>query len=164
MTRPEGPVEDITMRYEQTRTILHHLAPAYHRTVSGYFQEMADGEVSPRVRLMLEYLIDHEMHRALALGDFCREAPFKVLDHWFKGLEINFPEARADLIDDAARTDLDQLIKVAVDYKKILVDYFTYLLDHCTDRETFNLFQTLKNQEEKAMKRMVRHSQGLMDL
>jgi len=152
------------MRYEQTRTILHHLAPAYHRTVSEYFQEFADGDVSPRVRLMLEYLIDHEMHRALALGDFCREAAPHILNHWFKGVEVNFPEAQAGLLTDVARRDLDQLVKVAVAYKTTLIDYFSYMLDHCSDREMFNLFQSLKKQEEQAMKRMVRHSQGLMDL
>lgn len=152
------------MRFEQTRTILHHLAPEYHRTVSHYYQALEDSDVSPRVRLMLDYLIDHEQHRALALGEYCREASPHVLDHWFKGLEINFPEAREELIDEAARTDLDQLVKAAVSYKNELIDYFTYLLDHCTNEETLYLFKTLKYQEEKAMKRMIRHAQGLADL
>lgn len=152
------------MRFEQTRTILHHLAPDYHRAVSDYYQELADGDVSPRVRLMLDYLIDHEQHRALALGEYCRSAPPHVLDHWFKGIEFNFPEAQRQTLGDAARTDLDQLIKAAVSYKQTMINYFAYLLDHCSGEETCNLFQTLKLQEEKAMKRMIRHAQGLADL
>ncbi len=152
------------MRFEQTRTILHHLAPEYHRAVSHHYQDLADGQVSPRVRLMLDYLIDHEEHRALALGEFCREASPHVLDHWFKGMEINFPEARAETIDEAARTDLDQLVKAAVGYKRSLIEYFAYLLDHCTNEEALSLFKALKYQEEKAMKRMIRHAQGLADL
>jgi len=152
------------MRYEQTRNILHHLAPEYHRAVSRYFETMAEGDVSPRVRLMLDYLIDHEQHRALALGEYCREAPHHVLDQWFKGMEINFPEAGADMIEEGARTDLDLLVKSAVSYKRTLIDYFAYLLDHCTNAETLDLFQTLKSQEEKAMKKMIRHAQGLADL
>jgi len=152
------------MRFEQTRTILQHLAPNYHRKVSDYYQAMADGEVSPRVRLMLDYLIDHELHRALALGEFCKGASPHVLDHWFKGVEINFPEAYEEVLETAARTDLDQLVKAAVGYKKTLITYFGHLLEHCTDRESINLFQSLKTQEEKAMKRMIRHSQGLADL
>ncbi|WP_432823798.1 aminoglycoside phosphotransferase [Trichloromonas sp.] len=152
------------MRFEQTRTILHHLAPEYHRTVSRYFQALADGEIEPRARLMLDYLIDHEEHRALALGEFCREASPHVLDHWFKGLESNFPEAREDLLDEAAKSDLDQLVKAAVGYKRTLIDYFADLIEHCTNAETLNLFRSLKDQEEKAMKRMIRHAQGLADL
>jgi len=152
------------MRYEQTRSILQHLAPNYHRTVSHYYQALADGDVSPRVRLMLDYLIDHEQHRALALGEFCQNASPHVLDHWFKGVEFNFPEARADLLGDAARVDLDELIKAAVSYKRTLISYFAHLLEHCSEKETLYLFQTLKTQEEKAMKRMVRHAQGLADL
>jgi hypothetical protein len=152
------------MRYEQTRTILQHLAPDYHRAVSRYYQALADGEVSPRVRLMLDYLIDHEKHRALALGEFCQGASPHVLEHWFKGLEVNFPEARAELLGDAARTDLDELIKAAVGYKRALIGYFGHLLEHCREKEPLYLFQTLKTQEEKAMKRMIRHAQGLADL
>jgi len=152
------------MRFEQTRTILQRLAPDYHRQVSQYYQTMADGEVSPRVRLMLDYLIDHELHRALALGEFCHEASPHILEHWFKGVEINFPVPDAQILGAAARTDLDQLIKAAVSYKSTLIAYFAYLLDHCSEKQTVNLFQTLKTQEEKAMKRMIRHAQGLADL
>ena len=152
------------MRFEQTRTILQHLAPDYHRKVSGFYQVLAEGDVSPRVQLMLDYLIDHEQHRALALGEYCRDASPHVLDHWFKGVEINFPQARQDILDDAAKTDLDQLVKSAVNYKSTLISYFDHLMSHCTGEETCHLFKTLKVQEEKAMKRMIRHSQGLADL
>ena len=152
------------MRFEQTRTILHQLAPNYHRAVSDYYLALSEGDVSPRIRLMLDYLIDHEQHRALALGEYCRDASPHVLDHWFKGVEINFPDAREDVLGEDARTDLDQLIKAAVSYKSTLISYFAYLLDHCVGEETTHLFRTLKTQEEKAMKRMIRHSQGLADL
>ena len=152
------------MRYEQTRTILQHLAPDYHRTVSRFYQQMAEEDVSPRVRLMLDYLIDHEQHRALALGEFCQDASRHVLDHWFKGLEIEFPQARADMLDPAAKTDLEELVKSAVGYKSNLIRYFAHLLEHASGRECIDLFQALKTQEEKAMKRMIRHAQGLADL
>jgi len=152
------------MRFEQVRAILQHLVPDYHRKVSDYYQSMADGEVSPRVRLMLDYLIDHELHRALALGEYCKDTSHHVLEHWFKGVEITFPEARQDTLGEEARTDLDQLVKSAVTYKKNLTSYFSHLLEHCTEQEVFNLLQTLKTQEEKAMKRMIRHAQGLADL
>jgi hypothetical protein len=152
------------MRYEQTRSILQHLAPNYHRAVSQYYQALADGDVSPRVRLMLDYLVEHEQRRALALSEFCQDASPHVLEHWFKGIEVNFPEARADLLGETAKTDLDELIKAAVDYKRTLIGYFAHLLEHCTEKDTLHLIQTLKTQEEKAMKRMIRHAQGLADL
>jgi hypothetical protein len=152
------------MRFEQTRTILQNLAPGYHRMVSQHYQIMADGDVSPRIRMMLDYLIEHEQRRALALGEFCRDASPQVLEHWFKGVEVGFPEAAAITPGEAARMDLDQLVKSAVSYKNNLIDYFTHLLDHCSDKETIHLFQTLKTQEEQALKRMIRHAQGLADL
>jgi hypothetical protein len=113
---------------------------------------------------MLDYLIDHELHRALALGEFCRDASPHVLDHWFKGVEIAFPLAEANILDESARTDLDQLVKAAITYKGNLIRYFEHLLERASDAETLHLFQTLKTQEEKAMKRMIRHAQGLADL
>lgn len=152
------------MRFEQTRTILQRRAPEYHREVSAKYQRLAEGEVSPRVRLMLEYLIDHEEHRALALGEFCRGTPHKVLEHWLKGLEINFPQVPTGVLSEAARRDLDELIKSAVCYKQTLIHYFQYAAEHCTDKQTGSLFEKLGNQEDKAMRRLIRHSQGLADL
>jgi len=152
------------MRFEQTRTLLWRLVPDYHRAVSHHYQKMAEAGVSPRVQLMLDYLIDHELHRALALKEFCEEASAQTLDQWIKGLEIHFPEARADLLTETAHTDLDHLLCAAVHFKTELINYFDHLLDHCRDKKTVNLFQTLRNQEEKAMKRMIRHAQGLADL
>jgi rubrerythrin len=152
------------MRFEQVRAILQNLVPEYHRKVSGYYLEMADEELSPRVRLMLDYLIDHEQHRALALGEYCKDTSHHILEHWFNGLEINFPSPSQDILNESAKTDLDQLIKSAVTYKKNLTSYFGHLLDHCTEEEVSDLFQTLKKQEEKAMKRLIRHAQGLADL
>ncbi len=152
------------MRFEQTRIILQQLAPTYHRQVSRYYQALGEGGVSPRVRLMLDYLIDHEQARALALGEFCHGAPQEVLDHWLKGLEINFPQARAEVLTAAAANDLDQLIKAAASYKQTLIDYFSHAHEHCCDQRTSYLFGQLKLQEEKAMKRMIRHAQGLADL
>ena len=113
---------------------------------------------------MLDYLIDHEKNRALALGEFCKDASQNILEHWFKGVEINFPVAKAEILEEAARTDLDQLIKSAVHYKTDLINYLSYLVDHSNVKETIDLFQTLETQEEKAMKRMIRHAQGLADL
>lgn len=152
------------MRYEQVRTILQQLAPAYHRRVSGYYQLLAEGTVSPRVRMMLDYLIDYEHQRAQALGEFCHAAPHKVLERWLKGLEIDFPVAAAEILVPGAATDLDQLVKAAVGYSTILITFFAYAGEHSSDHQTRHLFQTLTTQEEKAMKRMVRHAQGLADL
>jgi len=152
------------MRFEQTGTILKKRAPEYHRAVSRFYQNMLDGEVSPRVRLMLDYLIDHEQHRALALKEFCEEASPQALDYWHKGLEIEFPAAAPDILSENARTDLDQLLCAAITYKTTLFHYFDHLLEKCHDKKTASLFLALKNQEEKAMKRMIRHAQGLADL
>ena len=152
------------MRYQQTREVMQKLAPEYHRKVKDYFQQLADCDVSPRVRLMLDYLIDHEEQRALALAEYCQLASRHALDYWFKGVEIPFPQPPADLIPEAARNSLDELICAAVGYKQRLISYYSHLLERAGSKESRHLFQTLLTQEEKAMKRMIRHAQGLADL
>lgn len=152
------------MRFEQVRTLLQKQAPDYHRQVSHLYQEMAEEKVSPRIRLMLDYLVDHEQSRALALGEFCEDAPQQLLDQWLKGVQIHFPQVDRTFIESDCASNLDQLVKSAVLYKKKLIDYFSHVLLHCEDRKVKNLLQTLNDQEEKAMKRMIRHAQGLADL
>lgn len=152
------------MRFEQTGTILKQLALTYHLKVRDLFIDFGEGDMSPRVRMMLEYLIDHEEKRAHALAEFCSSAPEKLLDHWHKGLEIRFPKMVAEQLDDGCRYDLDSLIKVAVTYKQALVDYYQYACEHAADKKIAELFQQLAAQEEEALKRMIRHAQGLADL
>lgn len=152
------------MRFEQTRDILQHQVAEYHRGVSQRYQELAEREVSPRNRLMLEYLIDHELRLALAIHDFMAEAPAPALDYWFKRIEIPFPVPDAGLLADACRTDLDRLVGAAIRYKTALIDFYGHLVQQCDAPETAHLFQTLKTQEEKGMKRFIRHAQGLADL
>ena len=152
------------MRYQQTREVLQKLAPDYHRKVKGFYLQLTEENPSARVKLMLDYLVEHEERRALALGEYCQTASRHALDYWFKGVEIEFPHPLADLIPEMARSDLDELICVAVGYKQKLISYYDHLLQRASNREIKHLFQTLLTQEEKAMKRMIRHAQGLADL
>ena len=69
-----------------------------------------------------------------------------------------------DILGENTRKDLDQLLCAAITYKTTLFNYFDHLLEKCNDKKTASLFLALKNQEEKAMKRMIRHAQGLADL
>jgi len=152
------------MRFQQAREVLQKLAPEYHRRVEDYFLQLAECDLSPRVRLMLDYLIDHEEQRALALAEYCQLASRHTLDYWFKGVEIPFPHPEADLIPEEASTSLDELICAAVGYKQKLIAYYAHLLERAATTEIRHLCQTLLTQEEKAMKRMIRHAQGLADL
>ncbi len=152
------------MRFEQTRTILQKLAPGYHLKVRDYFQQFGEGEISPRVRMMLDYLIEHEELRAQALADFCAAAPQKLLELWLKGLEVEFPQLVDNMLDDGCRYDLNELIRVAVTYKQALIDYYQYAVEHSADAKTSAMFEQLKNQEDQALKRLIRHAQGLADL
>lgn len=152
------------MRFEQTGNILKKLAPSYHLKVREYFQQFSEGEVSPRVRMMLDYLMDHEELRARALAEFCETVPKQVLEHWLKGLEVEFPKMVDNLLDDGCRYDLNELIRVVVTYKQALIDYYQYAFEHAADPKTSAMFEQLKNQEDKAMKRLIRHAQGLADL
>lgn len=152
------------MRFEQTRDILHQQVAPYHRAVSQLYQGFLEKEISPRNRLMLDYLIDHELRLALAIHDFMASAHTGALDYWFRRIEIPFPDASPEILTDLSRSDLDALVGAAISYKRALIDYFGHLLLHCEDAAAAHLFQTLKDQEEKGMKRFIRHAQGLSDL
>ena len=152
------------MRFEQTRDILQHQVAPYHSRVSRLYENFAEKDIAPRNRLMLDYLIEHEARLALAIHTFIAEAPAKDLDYWFKRIAIPFPVPDEAKLTDSCRTDLDLLVGAAIGYKKALIDFYDHLVGQCDATETADLFQTLKAQEEKGMKRFIRHSQGLEDL
>lgn len=152
------------MRFTQTRDILQHQVAEYHRAVSRLYETFADQQTAPRNRLMLEYLVDHELRLALAIHDFMGEAATSTLDYWFKRIGLPFPVPSQETLTASCRTDLDQLVGAAISYKSALISFFDHLLQQCDATETANLFQALRTQEEKGMKRFIRHAQGLEDL
>jgi hypothetical protein len=152
------------MRFAQTREILQQQVAPYHRTVSQLYQDFSGQETSPRNQLMLDYLVDHELRLALAIHDFMAAAHPGALDYWFKNIEIPFPAATPEVLTAACCTDLDALVGAAIHYKTALITFYGHLLLTCNDAAAAHLFQTLKDQEEKGMKRFIRHAQGLADL
>ncbi|MDD2855116.1 MAG: aminoglycoside phosphotransferase, partial [Desulfuromonadaceae bacterium] len=109
-------------------------------------------------------LIDHEMRMALAIHDFMESAPVTAVDYWFKRIEIPFPEPNPDTLTDCCLVDLDMLVGAAIRFKTSIINFYEHLLLNCDSDETRHLFETLKAQEEKGMKRFIRHAQGLADL
>ena len=152
------------MRFEQTRDILQHQVAEYHRAVSRLYQDFAEQGAAPRNRLMLDFLVDHELRLALAIDDFMAEAPHSTLEYWFKRIDIPFPVPGEETLTAACRTDLDQLVGAAIHYKSALISFYDHLVQQCDAPETADLFQTLRTQEQKGMKRFIRHAQGLEDL
>lgn len=152
------------MRFEQTREILNHQVAEYHRTVSRLYEEFGQGNISPRNRLLLDYLVEHELRLALAIHDFMESAPETFVDYWFKRIEIPFPVPAVETLTDSCRSDLDQLVGVAISFKKALLGFYDHLLAHCDAVEARQLFTSIRTQEEKSMKRLIRHAQGLADL
>lgn len=152
------------MRFEQSSDILKHQVAGYHRALSTLYREFAVREPAPRIRLMLDYLIDHELRLALAIHDFMAEAPETALDYWFRRIEIPFPEPDPATLTDGCLLDLDLLVGASIQYKSQLIAFYDHLVQQCDSPESAALFQALKTQEEKGMKRFIRHAQGLADL
>lgn len=152
------------MRFGQTRDILQHQVIEYHHAIGQIYQDFGAEELVPRNRLMLDYLIDNELRLAQAIQRFMAEAPANVLDYWFRRIEIPFPVPDANLLTTACRSDLDQLAGAAIHFKKSLIDFYAHLVQQCDEPKTAYLFQTLRTQEEKGMKRFIRQAQGLADL
>jgi hypothetical protein len=152
------------MRFDRTRDILQQQVTQYHRAVSRLYQDFAATELSPRNRLMIDYLVDHELRLALAIQDFMDSAAPGALEQWFKSIALPFPTPDGETLTDSCRTDLDQLVGAAIAYKSALIAFFDHLLLSCDSDDTRQLFQALKTQEENGMKRFIRHAQGLEDL
>jgi rubrerythrin len=152
------------MRFDQTRDILQHQVAEYHRALSRLYRDCTIWEVSPRNRLMLDYLVEHEARLALAIDEFLAEAPHEALDYWFKRIEQPFPVPDPALLTKACLTDLDQLIGAAIRFRTALIAFYDHLLQQCDAEQTATLFRTLRDQEEQGMRRFVRQAQGLADL
>ena len=74
------------MKVQQTHSVID-LAREFHEQVGEYYHRLADAAQQTRVRLLLDYMSQHEQRLASALADYEDLAPKAILNTWLQSTE-----------------------------------------------------------------------------
>ena len=155
------------MSVDQTRTILDH-AREFHHQVGAYYHHLADHAARMRVRLLLDYMSQHEERLASALADYEGAAPANILDTWFQSAQDTdaLKEVSKNLrtmhID--SQSDVDDMMQLGIELSGCLIAVYRDLAERAEPDSVRQVFENLLEMEERAQRQFVRDAQRLNDL
>lgn len=132
------------MPYEQVQNILD-LARSFHRKLADFYQELdeATEEEKERMKLVLQYLQDHERTLDRKLSQFQTDAPKNILDTW-----VQFPpENRIDRIFDPKQIKSDMsvndIVALTLDFDNALLQFYKKAQDVAATDAISEIFEDL---------------------
>lgn len=155
------------MSVDQTRSIIDH-AREFHEQVSEYYHRLADAAARTRVRLLLDYMSQHEERLADALTEYEGSAPAKILDTWFQSAgdtdALKTVRKQLESVQIGPDGDVDEVIEVGVQLSECVLAVYRDLAERAEPDSVRQVFESLLGMEEKAQQQFVRDAERLNDL
>lgn len=155
------------MSVEQTRGVIDR-AREFHQQVGEYYHRLADVAERTRVRLLLDYMSQHEQRLATALAEYEDAAPTKVLNSWLQSaIDTDALHSVRRQLQDA-RIDpsigVEEMIVTGIQWSECLIAVYRDLAQRAEPESVRQVFENLLGMEEKAQQQFARDAGRLRDL
>lgn len=151
------------MRFEQAKTILNHMRD-FHSTIAEYYHELSEHTEKERVKMLLKYLEEHEIHIVDVLADYTDYLPPSVSETWF-----NFSPCTAKLGELKSMIALeipkvDDIIEFALRLDNCIIETYREIVNSAESDKVKELFENLLKLEEAERTRVVINTARLNEL
>jgi len=146
------------MRFEKVRDVLEH-AREFHHQVSACYQRLAQQAANKRVKLMLEYMSQHEKGLADGLAKFTADSTASLLDTWFQFTHdestLNALQHQAEVSPDMT---LDDAVNLAMQFDNCLMNLYLEMARATDSTEINELFVSLLELEKAEKLKVARNA------
>ena len=151
------------MSVEQARTIIDHTRD-FHQRISSYYHRLADSTQQERVKLLLDYMCEHEKRLALGIEEYENSAPDSILNTWFLTPECT--DATKFLEDIPLKSDLsvETIVELGIKATSCVMQVYKTLAEQAEPESVRQVFSNLLQMEEKSQQQFVRDAGLLADL
>lgn len=154
------------MSVQRTRSVIDH-ARDFHQQVGEYYHRLADAAKQARVRLLLDYMSEHEERLATAVAEYEDAAPRAILDTWLQSAPDDLLDPVRQHLREAhidASVDVDQVIETGVKLSECLLVVYRDLAQRAEPESVRAVFKNLVAMEESAQHRFACDAGRLSDL
>lgn len=138
------------MRFEQVKDVLHHVID-FHAVLAADYRTLAKQAHDERVRLLLQYLADHESRMSRGLVRYTEGNAYNVLDTWLQNApDLREPHVLEDLRGRLCCTTVEEVSAAAVKIHETLGQMYRQLAD---ERELFDALAKFQNAETRRLVR-----------
>lgn len=152
------------MKIEQTRDIIECCA-RFHDSLGHQYEALSKSAAQPRLKMMLDYLAQHEHEMHAGLVRFLETAQPAVLNTWFRQVpELPQPDALEALHSCLSCASVEDAEHAATDFHTQIQSLYQQLADLSETPALGELFESLAKGEEAELRRMVRDTARLDSL
>jgi rubrerythrin len=153
------------MAVETTKDVLDH-AREFHTQLSDFYNLLSRKSEKQRVKLLLDYMSQHEKYLEETLARYEEEVSGKILNTWFQ-----YPPPK-EILDTCrevsiTKTDdltVDDVIEMAVKLDQCLIDLYKEMIKNSETDEMREVFTNLMEMEKRQELELVRDAQEWKDL
>lgn len=141
------------MSSDKTVEIVHR-GEEFHRQLGKFYRTLYQQATDPRVKMALQYLIQHEAEMEDNTRAFAKDVPSPHADRWFK---YSPNEELQKLLETHPMTpdmSLDHLSECAHRYSECITRYYRQFADTAVPEPLVEAFRKLLEMEEEGQKKM----------
>ena len=153
------------MAFETTKDVLDH-AREFHTQLSDFYNLLSRKSEKQRVKLLLDYMSQHEKHLEETLSRYEEEVSERILNTWFQNSPPKQVLNTCKEIGIEGKEDLtvDDVIEMAVKLDRCLIDLYKDMIKNAETDEVRDVFKNLAEMERRYELELVRNAQEWKDL
>lgn len=151
------------MATEETRTLLDHLRDLHHE-LALHYHRLAQTHESERLKLLLDYLGEHEERLSGAFARYKDGADQGVLDVWHRWLEEPTPSEVIQDLNLSADASEDDVVEAAMKVTQAVIDRYRTQAEAAPPNRVGEALRSVIKLEEKALAQLARDTERLRDL
>ena len=151
------------MKFEQTKDIIAR-AISFHQIIGVYYENCMKNTDNPRLKMLLQYLMDHEKKLLNGLSEYGIKAPSNILHTWFQFSTCSEKFGQLKKRLSHINPSIDEIRELTIDLYECISTQFELMAENADVDEVKQVFQNIANKEKKEQKKLVRNFQLLDDL
>lgn len=149
--------------HKQTHEIIEDVRSS-HKQMSDFFEQLHRKDEKEKVKILLDYLTQHEKHRDETLTKYEDETSSKAMDTWFKYIPINNISAYMENVRVKSNISVDEVVRIALELDDGFIEMYKRLIENSKNNDIRNMFSSLLNRLEHEKKNLSRDTLWLNDL
>jgi hypothetical protein len=153
------------MAFETTKDVLDH-AREFHTQLSEFYSLLSSKSEKQRIKLLLDYMSQHEKYLEETLTRYEEEVSEKILNTWFQyppPKEI-LDTCREVSINETDYLTVDDVIEMAVKLDDCLIDLYKEMIKNSETDQMREVFTNLMEMEKRQELELVRDAQEWKDI
>jgi rubrerythrin len=151
------------MRFEKARDAVKH-AKSFHIQLCQFYEFLNNLENTQKVKLLLDYMIQHEKDLAESLDNYEKNTSSGVLDTWLQYANdesiLKIPEKEAL----PSKSSIEDIIKLSMTFSDELIEVYAQVAEQVDDVKLKEIFTHLANMQSQEKRKLSMNVDRLMDL